>query len=334
MCVARPARRFGGRGAHGTDEKTRVGPAFGELLRRHREGAGLSQEELAERAGLSADAVSLLEPGERRQPRRDTVRRLAVALALAPEERARFEAARRGTQDLAALPEHALPAAAALPAPLTPLVGREHDEAAAVHLLTHDPDSGTPVRLLTLTGPGGVGKTILALRVAEAVGAGCAEGVVVVALAALRDAALVPAAIAGALGVNEVAGQAITESLTHYLREQEILLLLDNFEQVAEAAPAVAELLAACPRLRVLATGRASLRVRGEQEYAVPPLTLPDPAYTTDPEALGRPGGGPVRRGPGVVPEHRQSPVPAVVSGGTGGGGRPFRARRAALRKA
>src|SRR6266852_4875421 len=158
-----------------------------------------------------------------------------------------------------------------LPAPLTPLVGREQ-EIAAVCALLWRPE----VRLVTLTGTGGVGKTRLALGVAAAVNADFADGICFVALAPLIDPGLVLSTIAQALGVQEQGSRPLLEGLQDHLREKQLLLLLDNFEQVVSAAPVVAELLVAAPRLRVLMTSRTSLHLSGEHEFAVPPLSLPD----------------------------------------------------------
>ena len=132
------------------------------------------------------------------------------------------------------------------------------------------------VRLLTLTGPGGTGKTRLGLQVAADLLDDFPDGVFFVALASVSDPDLVASTIAQTLGVREADGQPLAERLKDYLREKQLLLLLDNFEQVLSAAPLVADLLAACPRLKVLVTSRAPLHLRGEQEFPVPPLALPD----------------------------------------------------------
>jgi NB-ARC domain len=157
-----------------------------------------------------------------------------------------------------------------LPVPLTPLVGRER-EIAAISVLLSRPE----VRLVSLTGTGGVGKTRLALKV---VAASCdfADGICFVALAALTDPGLVASTIAQTLSVLEQGSQPLLDTLKDHLRDKELLLLLDNFEQVVSAAPVVAELLAAAPRLRVLVTSRTSLHLSGEHEFVVPPLSLPD----------------------------------------------------------
>ena len=167
------------------------------------------------------------------------------------------------------------------PAPLTPLVGREQ-EIAAVCALLWRPE----VRLVTLTGTGGVGKTRLALGVAAAVNADFADGICLVALAPLIDPGLVLSTIAQALGVQEQGSRPLLEGLQDHLREKQLLLLLDNFEQVVSAAPVVAELLVAAPRLRVLVTSRTSLHLSGEHEFVVPPLALPDLRNLPPPDRL------------------------------------------------
>jgi predicted ATPase/class 3 adenylate cyclase len=159
-----------------------------------------------------------------------------------------------------------------LPAQPTPLVGRERELGEVLDLLR-----GEGVRLLTLTGPGGIGKTRLGLQIAAELLDEFEDGVFFVALAPITDPALVASAIASPLGVVETGERPLKEGLETYLRDKELLLLLDNFEQVLGAAPLVGELLSECPRLEVLATSRSVLRVYGEQEYPVPPLELPRP---------------------------------------------------------
>jgi predicted ATPase len=144
------------------------------------------------------------------------------------------------------------------------------------------------VRLLTLTGPGGIGKTCLALRIAADMDAAFADGAAFVDLAAITEPDLVPAAIAGALALGESGGQTADQRLRASLRDKHQLLVLDNFEQVLAAAPLVSDLLAACPHLKILVTSRAPLRVRGECEAAVPPLALPAGPGYLNPAALSQ----------------------------------------------
>ena len=155
-----------------------------------------------------------------------------------------------------------------LPAPATHFVGRRRETAEVKRLLQTS-------RLLTLTGPGGTGKTRLALRVVSEMLDEFADGVYFVDLAPLSDHTLVAKAVASALGVIGSPQEPLPDTLKRALTEREILLLLDNFEQVIEAAPLVSELLAAAPRLKVLVTSREVLRLSGEQGYSVPPLSLP-----------------------------------------------------------
>ncbi len=289
---------------------------FGELLYRHRLAAGLTQESLAERAQLSVRAISDLERGVRRLPYRHTVDALADALSLSAANHAELVAAaqrpsrpvwQRSRMGEAVTTASDVPVGRALldslPVPLTRLIGRDDDVATVQALLQHN-------RVLTLIGPGGTGKTRLALAVAERVREQFTHGVCFVDLSPLRDPALVPGSIAVALGVHED-GRPLRIVLPRILRERHMLILLDNFEQVLAGAAEVAALLAACPSLKVLATSRAPLRIRGEQAYPVRPLPLPD-----DDEAFGRRPSGPaltlfaeraraVRPDLMLTPEHR-----------------------------
>src|SRR5712692_8757204 len=157
------------------------------------------------------------------------------------------------------------------PGALTALIGREQEVRAICDLLARP-----EVRLLTITGTGGVGNTRLALKVARVLRADFADGACFVPLAPVSDPAHVMAAIAQALGLWEVAALPPEEQVHAALRERHLLLLLDNFEQVVKAAPQLASLLASCPRLHLLVTSRAALHLSGEHEFPVSPLAVPD----------------------------------------------------------
>jgi predicted ATPase/DNA-binding XRE family transcriptional regulator len=233
------------------------------LLRQHRLAAGLSQEALAERAGLSARGIRALERGERSLPRPHTLRLLADGLGLAEVERAKFH--------VAALPK--IPddrAALRLPIPPTPLIGRE-EEATRVRAML----GRTEVRLVSLIGTGGVGKTRLALQVAAEIGEGFAGGIFFVDLAAIRDPALVASALADELGVRENVDEPLVQRLATALRDRHLLLVIDNFEHVLAGSSVLVSLLAACHKLKVLVTSREALRIRGEHVFPVEPLPLP-----------------------------------------------------------
>ena len=230
--------------------------ALGGLLRRHREAAGPTQEELAERAGVSARTISDVERGLRDGVYRETAARIAMGLGLAGDERALFEASaqrprRPGRQAAIGLQ----PAAA--PTPPTRLVGREQ-ELAAILASLRDPR----VRLVSLTGIGGIGKTRLAVEASAALGLDFPDGVCFVSLAQTRDPRLVAPLVARALGVNPTR-EPVADLIKMRLGGRRVLLVLDTFEHVLDTAPFVADLLASCSGLTVLATSRAALRLRG-----------------------------------------------------------------------
>ena len=166
-----------------------------------------------------------------------------------------------------------------LPADLSPFIGREEVLDDVRRLCAEH-------RLVTLTGPGGSGKTRLSLQLAREAQGGCRDGAFAVQLAPIVDPELVPDAIANALGVMGEAGRPVLETVADHLADRELFLVLDNVEQVIEAAPVVPALLQAAPELRVVTTSREPLRVEGEQEYAVPPMAVADPALPATPEQL------------------------------------------------
>src|SRR6185312_16405309 len=175
------------------------------------------------------------------------------------------------------LPKHHLPTPPAL------LIGREQ-EVMALRALLQRPE----VRLVTLTGTGGVGKTRLALKVGAEVQSSFADGVFFVSLASVRDADLVISTVAQMLALKELPNHSLVELLKAFLHRKSVLLFLDNFEQIIEAAPLLSDLLAACPSLKILVTSRSVLHLRGEHQFLVPPLVVPDLAAFPTGEALAQ----------------------------------------------
>lgn len=260
-------------------------PSFGMWLRQQRRSRDLTQVELARLVGCAVGTLRNIETDDAR-PSKQLATRLAATFGVADEDVAAVVAFARGSgpvhtnwqlmprettqvppQD-ASLQTHYTN----LPAQLTALIGRTH-EIDAVRTLLLRPD----VRLVTLVGPGGTGKTRVAVASAMQLSNAFPAGVIFVDLAAISDPDLVLTTIAQTLGVNYNGIMPVHDHVANALRDQ-TLLLLDNFEQVVAAAPGVANLLMACPQLKVLTTSRIALGIAGEYEWPVPPLALPDRA--------------------------------------------------------
>ncbi|MFN8472678.1 MAG: tetratricopeptide repeat protein [Anaerolineae bacterium] len=257
--------------------------SFGAWLKRRRRSLDLTQDALAARVVCSVETVRKLE-AETLRPSKALAERLAECLDVPSEQRAHFVRFARGQADAEHLPVPTLtldparspptaparPSSPPLPAPTTQLIGREDETRNVCHLLQQP-----HLRLVTLTGAGGVGKSRLALQVAAELQDHFADGVFFIPLAAIRDPSLVISAIAQTLGVRESGTRPLADLVVGWLRDKNLLLVLDNFEQVLDAAPLIADLLARCAYLKVLVTSRALLHLHGEQQYLVLPLALP-----------------------------------------------------------
>jgi predicted ATPase/transcriptional regulator with XRE-family HTH domain len=273
------------------DNRLNDGNAFGTWLKQRRNTLGLGQKELAERAGCSVVMIEKMESGERR-PSSQVAEILAECLNVPADERrafTEFARARLSPTQLAMLAEVDSQApwrtlyrrSNNLPSPHTAFIGREKEVAAACSLLR-----SSNVRLLNMTGPPGIGKTRLSLRVAEELIEDFEGNIFFVGLAPIRDPDLVIPSIANALSLREMGGESLLGSLKRYLGDKRALLVLDNFEQVVPAAPQVGDLLTSAPWLKVLITSREILHTYGEYEYQVPPLNLPSMRHLPPVERL------------------------------------------------
>jgi predicted ATPase/DNA-binding XRE family transcriptional regulator len=254
--------------------------SFGAQLKALREAAGHTQDELATIAGLSVHAVSALERGERRRPHVETVRALSAALDLTGAARDALVASARGPAHATAVDELS---AVAMPLPATVLFGRETDVQILQRWIAEP-----AARVITIIGPGGVGKTRLALEIARTITEEGSTRVLFVPLAVIRDPEFVASAIAEALGLADVTAIDLPGRVRLACAGHSTLLVLDNFEHVADAAPLIVDLVTSAPSLRVLITSRAPLRVRGEREYTVGPLALAMDSETMSPPDLLR----------------------------------------------
>jgi predicted ATPase/DNA-binding XRE family transcriptional regulator len=257
--------------------------SFGQWLKQRRKMLDLTRDDLAQRVGCAAITLKKIEADDR-HPSKQIAELLAEHLNIPPDERSAFVSFARSEIGGNAAPwgtpfhpPHNLLVQA------TVLIGREDDVAALRRRLLR-PET----RLLTLIGPPGIGKTRLAQEVAAQVLDDSADGVFFVALAPISDANLVSTTIAITLGVPEHGPRAALERLTVFLREKQLLLLLDNFEQILAAAPQITELLTACPLLKIMATSRAPLRIRHERQLPVSALALPDLANFADAEVVAQ----------------------------------------------
>jgi predicted ATPase/transcriptional regulator with XRE-family HTH domain len=247
--------------------------AVGQWVKRRRRILDLTQSKLAQLLPCSVVTIQKLET-DRRRPSREMAARLAECLEVPAEQRTawvQFARAEAGSPDQRLWSQVFRPAAN-LPLPATSLVGRRKEVSAIKRLLKDD------AHLVTLLGPPGIGKTRLALQVAVELRDDFCDGVCFVDLSAVSDAELFASAAAEALSALPEGSQTPRSHLVEFLHDKQLLLVLDNFEQIVSAAPLVAELVAASPWLRVLATSRVPLRVRGERQFPVPTLPVPDAA--------------------------------------------------------
>ena len=267
---------------------------FGQWVKHQRKALGLTQDNLAQRVACSKSMINKIE-SDLRSPTKPMLELLALHLKIAPVDFANFvhlaqphllvDSTDSLSKDATNTNISALltQASKTHPIPLTPLIGREREVESVSYSLQQP-----KIRLLTLTGPGGIGKTRLAIQVATELKDKFADGVYFVSLAPARDPALVLSTIVQALGLKPVGDERDDELLVTYLHEKAVLLILDNFEQALPATKAIADLLMFTAYVKVLVTSRAVLRLSGEHEFVVAPLDVPDLNPTADPAILAQ----------------------------------------------
>ncbi len=254
--------------------------SFGQWVKRRRKALDLTQQALAQQAACSLSTLKKIESGTL-IPSRQLAELMVKALGVPERGRVDFVLFARGLRpcpDDTSLWQRewtpATPSANArrftLPAPLTSMIGREQEIAAGIARMR-----ATGVRLMTLIGPPGAGKTRLAIAIAAGLEQAYADGACLIALETVDEAAHVPAAIAQGLGISDHSAPSITEALRQRVRDKHVLLVLDNFGHVLPAAPIAQMLLEAAPHMKIIATSREPLRLYGEHELVVPPLELP-----------------------------------------------------------
>lgn len=259
--------------------------SFGQCLKAYRKARDLTQEELAELVGCASESIRKME-ANRQRPSKYLAGLIATQLGLTPEEHKAFVHLARSRLGALALQEPPVASqhtVVGLPSQLTSLIGRVKEIDDVCGLLR-----GSEVRLLTLTGPGGVGKTRLAMQVATEIIDHFPEGAFFIDLTAINKPGLVAASIAQALRIQETGERQVMKHICAFLHNKRLLLVLDNFEHLLPAASHIAELLEATPGLSILVTSRAVLHLYGEHEFTVPPLAIPDLAHLPPSDQLAQ----------------------------------------------